>query len=98
MKAQPSYIRTIKPNDNKGKVQQVLQQLILVLIRHSLHGVADITGVVLDDEHKRRPPTAGDKIKASANDLVATLMKAQPSYIRTIKPLDWARFNKSFNS
>jgi hypothetical protein len=27
-----------------GKVQQVLQQLILVLIRHSLHGVADITG------------------------------------------------------
>lgn len=42
----------------------------------------------VNQDDKRRPPTAGDKIKASANDLVATLMKAQPSYIRTIKPND----------
>ncbi|KAI5846829.1 myosin IC heavy chain [Tricharina praecox] len=40
----------------------------------------------IDRDNKRRPPTAGDKIKVSANDLVQTLMKAQPSYIRTIKP------------
>ena len=40
----------------------------------------------VDLDNKRRPPTAGDKIKASANDLVATLMKCTPSYIRTIKP------------
>ena len=40
----------------------------------------------VDQDSKRRPPTAGDKIKSSANDLVATLMKASPSYIRTIKP------------
>ncbi len=40
----------------------------------------------VDQDNKKRPPTAGDKIKASANDLVATLMKASPSYIRTIKP------------
>ncbi|KXS98563.1 hypothetical protein AC578_4329 [Pseudocercospora eumusae] len=40
----------------------------------------------VDQDNKRRPPTAGDKIKASANDLVATLMKCKPSYIRTIKP------------
>ncbi|KAF8469743.1 P-loop containing nucleoside triphosphate hydrolase protein [Kalaharituber pfeilii] len=40
----------------------------------------------VDRDSKRRPPTASDKIKASANDLVNTLMKAQPSYIRTIKP------------
>ncbi|KAI5780653.1 myosin IC heavy chain [Peziza echinospora] len=40
----------------------------------------------VDRDNKRRPPTASDKIKASANDLVTTLMKAQPSYIRTIKP------------
>lgn len=40
----------------------------------------------VDQDNKRRPPTAGDKIKASANDLVATLMKCTPSYIRTIKP------------
>ena len=40
----------------------------------------------VDQDNRKAPPTAGDKIKASANDLVATLMKAQPSYIRTIKP------------
>jgi myosin-1 len=40
----------------------------------------------VDQDNRKQPPSAGDKIKASANDLVATLMKAQPSYIRTIKP------------
>lgn len=40
----------------------------------------------VDQDNRKAPPSAGDKIKASANDLVATLMKAQPSYIRTIKP------------
>lgn len=40
----------------------------------------------VNQDDKRRPPTAGDKIKLSANELVETLMKAQPSYIRTIKP------------
>ncbi|KAK4897805.1 class II myosin [Elasticomyces elasticus] len=40
----------------------------------------------VDQDNRRRPPTAGDKIKSSANELVATLMKCSPSYIRTIKP------------
>jgi len=58
-----------------------------------------------DPDSKKRPPTAGDKIKVSrtrgcssgtktptrifqesANALVVNLMKAEPSYIRTIKP------------
>ncbi|KAG1885548.1 P-loop containing nucleoside triphosphate hydrolase protein [Suillus subluteus] len=39
-----------------------------------------------DPSSKKRPPTAGDRIKASAGALVDNLMKAQPSYIRTIKP------------
>ncbi|KIM32324.1 hypothetical protein M408DRAFT_14711 [Serendipita vermifera MAFF 305830] len=38
-----------------------------------------------DPNSKKRPPTAGDKIRASAGALVENLMKAQPSYIRTIK-------------
>lgn len=42
----------------------------------------------VNQDDKRRPPTAGDKIKASANELVTTLMQAEPSYIRTIKPND----------
>ena len=40
----------------------------------------------VNQDDKRRPPTAGDKIKSSANELVETLMQSQPSYIRTIKP------------
>ncbi|KAF9531924.1 myosin-1 [Crepidotus variabilis] len=39
-----------------------------------------------DPNSKKRPPTAGDRIKQSAGALVENLMKAQPSYIRTIKP------------
>ncbi|GAA6014234.1 hypothetical protein JCM10207_006141 [Rhodosporidiobolus poonsookiae] len=39
-----------------------------------------------DPSSKKRPPTASDKIKASANALVEKLMRSQPSYIRTIKP------------
>ncbi|PLB37118.1 class I myosin myoA [Aspergillus candidus] len=50
----------------------------------------------VNQDDKRRPPTASDKIKASANDLVTTLMKAQPSYIRTIKPND-NKAPKEFN-
>lgn len=40
----------------------------------------------VDPDSKKRPPTAGDRIKSSANALVTNLMQAQPSYIRTIKP------------
>ncbi|KAI9506281.1 P-loop containing nucleoside triphosphate hydrolase protein [Coemansia spiralis] len=40
----------------------------------------------LDDDSKKRPPTASDRIKHSANELVTKLMQSQPSYIRTIKP------------
>ena len=40
----------------------------------------------VNQDDRRRPPTAGDSIKKSANDLVTTLMKSTPSYIRTIKP------------
>lgn len=37
-------------------------------------------------DSKKRPETASDKIKRSANALVDTLSQCQPSYIRTIKP------------
>jgi len=44
---------------------------------------------------KKRPPTAGSRIKTQANELVKKLMLCVPSYVRTIKPnetkrpLDW---------
>ncbi|KAI2641055.1 P-loop containing nucleoside triphosphate hydrolase protein [Xylaria nigripes] len=40
----------------------------------------------VDLDNRKQPPTAGDRIRTSANALVDTLMKCQPSYIRTIKP------------
>ncbi|EPQ10477.1 Myosin-If [Myotis brandtii] len=40
----------------------------------------------LDVDKKGRPSTAGSKIKKQANDLVATLKKCTPHYIRCIKP------------
>ncbi|KAL7980312.1 hypothetical protein Chor_014641 [Crotalus horridus] len=40
----------------------------------------------LQAEKKGRPTTAGSKIKRQANDLVGTLMKCTPHYIRCIKP------------
>uniref|UniRef100_A0A670ZJB5 Myosin IE n=1 Tax=Pseudonaja textilis TaxID=8673 RepID=A0A670ZJB5_PSETE len=40
----------------------------------------------LQAEKKGRPTTASSKIKKQANDLVGTLMKCTPHYIRCIKP------------
>ncbi|XP_043935265.1 unconventional myosin-Ie-like [Protopterus annectens] len=40
----------------------------------------------LNADKKGRPTTAGAKIKKQANDLVNTLMKCTPHYIRCIKP------------
>lgn len=40
----------------------------------------------VNQDNRKQPPSAGDRIRTSANALVETLMKCQPSYIRTIKP------------
>uniref|UniRef100_G1P7S5 Myosin IF n=1 Tax=Myotis lucifugus TaxID=59463 RepID=G1P7S5_MYOLU len=45
----------------------------------------------LDVDKKGRPSTAGSKIKKQANDLVATLKKCTPHYIRCIKPNETKR-------
>jgi myosin-1 len=67
---------------------QLLKDLLNLVQSSGNHFVHTIFPEQVNQDDKRRPPTASDKIKASANDLVATLMKAQPSYIRTIKPND----------
>ncbi|KAL8700696.1 MAG: hypothetical protein Q9224_000844 [Gallowayella concinna] len=67
---------------------QLLKDLLNLVGASSNTFVHTIFPHQVNQDDKRRPPTAGDKIKASANDLVSTLMKAQPSYIRTIKPND----------
>ncbi|KAF1830333.1 hypothetical protein BDW02DRAFT_633736 [Decorospora gaudefroyi] len=65
---------------------QLLKDLLNLLGQSSNAFVHTLFPNQVDQDNRRRPPTAGDKIKASANDLVTTLMQARPSYIRTIKP------------
>ncbi|KXL46060.1 hypothetical protein M433DRAFT_66144 [Acidomyces richmondensis BFW] len=65
---------------------QLLKDILNLVAQSSNQFVHTLFPHEVDQDNKRRPPTAGDKIKASANDLVATLMKCSPSYIRTIKP------------
>lgn len=67
---------------------QLLKDLLNLIGESANPFVHEIFPNQVNQDDKRRPPTAGDKIKASANELVDTLMKAQPSYIRTIKPND----------
>ncbi|XP_063311934.1 unconventional myosin-If isoform X1 [Pelobates fuscus] len=45
----------------------------------------------LDSDKKSRPTTVSSKIKKQANDLVNTLMKCTPHYIRCIKPNETKR-------
>ncbi|KAK3720830.1 class II myosin [Vermiconidia calcicola] len=65
---------------------QLLKDILNLCAQSSNQFVHTLFPNEVDQDDRRRPPTAGDKIKASANDLVATLMKCSPSYIRTIKP------------
>lgn len=65
---------------------QLLKDLLNLIGQSRNHFVHTLFPAEVDQDNKRRPPTAGDKIKSSANDLVTTLMQASPSYIRTIKP------------
>ena len=65
---------------------QLLKDLLNLVAESSNEFLHTLFPNQVNQDDRRRPPTAGDKIKASANDLVSTLMKAQPSYIRTIKP------------
>ncbi|KAF2164400.1 hypothetical protein M409DRAFT_56669 [Zasmidium cellare ATCC 36951] len=65
---------------------QLLKDLLNLVGQSSNNFVHTLFPHEVDQDNRRRPPTAGDKIKASANDLVNTLMKCTPSYIRTIKP------------
>ncbi|KAL1969224.1 hypothetical protein VTN77DRAFT_478 [Rasamsonia byssochlamydoides] len=76
---------TVEGMTDKNK-DQLLKDLLNLVDSSSNNFLHTLFPNQVNQDDKRRPPTAGDKIKASANDLVATLMRCQPSYIRTIKP------------
>jgi len=74
------------PGMTEKNKDQLLKDILELVAASSNAFIKTLFPQQIDRDNKRRPPTAGDKIKVSANDLVQTLMKAQPSYIRTIKP------------
>ncbi|KAI9737668.1 MAG: class II myosin [Claussenomyces sp. TS43310] len=76
---------TVDGITDKNK-EQLLKGLLNLFGQSSNQFVHALFPHEVNQDDRRAPPSAGDKIKASANDLVATLMKATPSYIRTIKP------------
>ena len=80
-----SYAIDGMTDKNKDQLLKDLLNLVGESSNSFLHTLFPNT---VDQDSKKRPPTAGDKIKSSANELVATLMKSAPSYIRTIKPND----------
>lgn len=66
---------------------QMLKDLLNVLSTSSNQFITSLfPDSSVNQDSKRKPPTAGDRIIRSANDLVTTLAKSSPSYIRTIKP------------
>jgi myosin-1 len=74
------------PGMTEKNKDQLLKDLLELVGQSSNTFLRTLFPHQVDKDNKRRPPTASDKIKLSANDLVTTLMKSQPSYIRTIKP------------
>jgi myosin-1 len=76
---------TVEGITDKNK-DQLLKGLLNLFSQSSNRFVHTLFPNEVDQDDRRQPPSAGDKIKTSANELVATLSKATPSYIRTIKP------------
>ncbi|KAI1289038.1 P-loop containing nucleoside triphosphate hydrolase protein [Xylaria venustula] len=76
---------TVDGITDKNK-DQLLKGVQNLLQQSSNQFVHTIFPEQVDQNNRKQPPTAGDRIRTSANALVETLMKCQPSYIRTIKP------------
>uniref|UniRef100_A0A674B7E1 Osteoclast-stimulating factor 1 n=1 Tax=Salmo trutta TaxID=8032 RepID=A0A674B7E1_SALTR len=72
--------------------RDVLFTDLIELMQSSEHGfIRSLFPENLNTDKKSRPTTASCKIKKQANDLVNTLMKCTPHYIRCIKPNETKR-------
>ncbi|KAK5907011.1 hypothetical protein CesoFtcFv8_004903 [Champsocephalus esox] len=65
--------------------------LIELMQSSEFHFICSLFPEKLNTDKKSRPTTASSKIKKQANDLVSTLMKCTPHYIRCIKPNETKR-------
>jgi myosin-1 len=64
----------------------MVKELVLHLSTSSNTFLKSLFPNEVNTNSRRKPATASDKIRSSANDLMKTLALSQPSYIRTIKP------------
>lgn len=72
--------------------RDVLFPDLIELMQSSEHDfICSLFPEILNTERKGRPTTASSKIRKQANDLVNTLMKCTPHYIRCIKPNETKR-------
>lgn len=78
-----SYDINQMTDKNKDQLQKDLMEMLATSQNTFIH---TLFPKPVDHGSRKRPPTAGDKIIKSANELVDTLSLSQPSYIRTIKP------------
>ncbi|KAG6041812.1 class II myosin [Claviceps citrina] len=76
---------TVDGITDKNK-DQLLKGLLNLFQKSGNKFVRALSPQQVDQDNRKQPPSAGDRIRTSANALVDTLMKCQPSYIRTIKP------------
>lgn len=76
---------TVDGITDKNK-DQLLKGLLNLFQQSSNQFIHVLFPQQVDQDNRKQPPSAGDRIRTSANALVDTLMKCQPSYIRTIKP------------
>ena len=76
---------TVEGITDKNK-DQLLKGLLNLFQTSGNRFVHELFPHQVDQDNRKQPPSAGDRIRSSANALVETLMKCQPSYIRTIKP------------
>ncbi|SPO02159.1 probable myosin I heavy chain [Cephalotrichum gorgonifer] len=76
---------TVDGITDKNK-DQLLKGLLNLFQQSGNRFIHEIFPHQVDQDNRKQPPSAGDRIRSSANALVETLMKCEPSYIRTIKP------------
>ncbi|KAI9341028.1 P-loop containing nucleoside triphosphate hydrolase protein [Zopfochytrium polystomum] len=69
----------------------LFKDLVQLMQSTSNHFIAALFPDVIDESDKKRPTTVSHKIKNQSQDLVDTLMRCTPSYVRCIKPNETKR-------
>ncbi|KAI8999429.1 P-loop containing nucleoside triphosphate hydrolase protein [Gaertneriomyces semiglobifer] len=69
----------------------LFKDLVQLMQTTSKPFIGNLFPETLDDSDRKRPTTVSHKIKSQCQELVETLMRCQPSYVRCIKPNETKR-------